>query len=60
MRRTLAEQGYRGDGPPPPLTDEVRVEAARRYIELCELITGRPFVPDTEEPIARIRRNLKL
>ena len=60
VRRTLAEQGYRGDGPPPPLADEVRVEAARRYIELYELITGQPFVPDTEEPIARIRRNLKL
>jgi hypothetical protein len=42
------------------LSDEVRIEAARRYIALCELITGRPFVPDTEEPLARIRRNLKV
>ncbi|HEY4186060.1 MAG TPA: phosphoribosylaminoimidazolesuccinocarboxamide synthase [Polyangia bacterium] len=58
VRRTLAEQGYKGDGPPPPLTDEVRVEAARRYIEVCELITGRPFTPDLAEPIARIRKNL--
>ncbi len=60
VRRTLIEQGYRGDGPPPPLSDAVRAEAARRYIEVCELITGRPFVPDTDEPIARIRRNLGL
>ncbi|HEY5090544.1 MAG TPA: phosphoribosylaminoimidazolesuccinocarboxamide synthase [Polyangia bacterium] len=60
VRRTLAEQGYRGDGPAPKLTDEVRVEAARRYIQVCELITGRKFVPDTDEPIARIRRNLKV
>ena len=60
VRRTLADQGYRGEGPPPKLTDDVRVEAARRYIQVCELITGRPFEPDTEEPIARIRRNLKL
>lgn len=60
VRRTLADQGYRGDGPAPKLTDEVRVEAARRYIQVCELVTGRTFVPDTEEPIARIRRNLKL
>jgi len=60
VRRTLAEQGYRGDGPAPKLTDEVRMEAARRYIQVCELITGRKFVPNTEEPIARIRRNLKL
>jgi phosphoribosylaminoimidazole-succinocarboxamide synthase len=60
VRRTLAEQGYKGDGPPPPLTDEVRVEAARRYIQVCELITGRPFVPDQAEPIARLRKNLKI
>jgi phosphoribosylaminoimidazole-succinocarboxamide synthase len=60
VRRTLAEQGYRGDGPPPPLTDEVRVEAARRYIALYELITGRAFAPNTEEPAARIRHNLKI
>ena len=60
MRRTLAEQGYRGDGPAPKLTDDVRVEAARRYIKVCELVTGRTFVPNTEEPTARIRRNLKI
>ena len=60
VRRTLAEQGYKGDGPPPKLTDEVRVEAARRYIQVCELITGRPFVPNAEEPLARIKRNLGL
>jgi phosphoribosylaminoimidazole-succinocarboxamide synthase len=60
VRRTLAEQGYRGEGPPPPLPDDVRVEAARRYIEVCEVVTGRPFVADTEDPIARMRRNLKI
>jgi phosphoribosylaminoimidazole-succinocarboxamide synthase len=58
VRRALAEQGYRGEGPPPPLTDEVRIEAARRYIALYELVTGKPFVPNTEEPVARIKRSL--
>lgn len=58
LRRVLADQGYRGDGPPPPLSDDVRCEAARRYIALYELITGRGFVPDFEEPAGRIRRNL--
>jgi phosphoribosylaminoimidazole-succinocarboxamide synthase len=60
VRRTLADQGYRGEGPAPTLTDEVRVEAARRYIQVCELVTGRPFVPNTDEPLARIRRNLQI
>jgi phosphoribosylaminoimidazole-succinocarboxamide synthase len=60
VRHTLAAQGYTGDGAPPKLTDEVRCEAARRYVALYELITGKEFVPDFEEPTARIRRNLKL
>ena len=60
VRKTLVEQGYKGDGPPPPLADDVRVEAARRYIQVCELVTGRPFKPDTAEPQARIRKNLSL
>jgi phosphoribosylaminoimidazole-succinocarboxamide synthase len=58
VRKTLAEQGYTGEGPPPRLSDDVRVEAARRYIALYELITGKSFEPDTEAPIPRIRRNL--
>ncbi len=60
VRHTLAAQGYTGDGAPPPLSDEVRCEAARRYVALYELVTGREFVPDFEEPIARIRKNLKI
>jgi phosphoribosylaminoimidazole-succinocarboxamide synthase len=58
VRRWLADQDYLGDGPPPPLTDEVRCEAARRYIEAYERITGTDFVPDLEPAEARIRRNL--
>ena len=54
----VSERGYKGDGPPPPMPDDVRVEAARRYIESFEQISGREFVPDMTEPIARIKRNL--
>jgi len=60
VRRWLVEKGYRGEGPPPTLPDDVRCEAARRYIETFERITGREFVPSTDEPLARIRRNLRL
>lgn len=59
VRRWLvSERGYRGEGPPPALPDEVRIEAARRYIATYERITGRTFVPDIGEPLSRIARNL--
>jgi phosphoribosylaminoimidazole-succinocarboxamide synthase len=59
-RRWLAERGYRGDGPPPALPDEVRCETARRYVEAYEQVTGLAFEPDTEPILPRIRRNLGL
>lgn len=59
VRRWLAAEGFTGDGPIPKIPDEVRVEASRRYIEACETIRGEPFVPDLEDPITRIRKNLR-
>ena len=59
VRRWYAAQGYTGEGTPPPLTDEVRSEAARRYVEAYERITGQRFVPDTSEPLSRIRHHLE-
>jgi phosphoribosylaminoimidazole-succinocarboxamide synthase len=60
VRRWLSEEaGYRGEGPVPEVPDDVRVEAAARYVEICELITGTPFEPATDtDPVVRIRRNL--
>jgi phosphoribosylaminoimidazole-succinocarboxamide synthase len=60
VRRWLASRGYRGDGPPPEIPDEVRCEAASRYIEAYERITGVAFKPSTDDPLTRIRRNLGL
>ena len=55
VRRWLAgEAKWSGDGPPPEMPPEVRIEAARRYIASYEIVTGRKFVPDSREPIARI------
>jgi len=54
------ERGFTGDGPIPMIPDEIRVEAARRYIAACEQVTGEEFRADTEEPNARIARNLGL
>jgi phosphoribosylaminoimidazole-succinocarboxamide synthase len=55
VRRWLAgEARWSGDGPPPVMPDEVRVEAARRYIAAYELVTGQRFVPDPRDPVSRI------
>jgi phosphoribosylaminoimidazole-succinocarboxamide synthase len=42
------------------LPDDVRVGAAKRYIEAYERITGEAFLADTQEPHARIAKNLNL
>jgi phosphoribosylaminoimidazole-succinocarboxamide synthase len=60
VRRWLVDQGYRGQGKPPMLPDDVRCEAARRYIEAYERVTGTDFVPDVNPPEPRIRANLGL
>jgi phosphoribosylaminoimidazole-succinocarboxamide synthase len=59
VREWFAGRGFRGEGVPPTMPDEVRVEAARRYIQSYETITGREFVV-TDEPVqTRMERNLK-
>src|ERR1700722_10808177 len=60
VRRWFISQGYKGEGAPPAMTDEVRVGAAERYIAAFEQITGTTFVPDTTPPLPRIRKNLGL
>jgi phosphoribosylaminoimidazole-succinocarboxamide synthase len=60
VRRYLAGVGFKGDGEIPPIPDDVRVEATRRYIEAYEKITGAEFAPDLEDPAIRIPRNLGL
>jgi phosphoribosylaminoimidazole-succinocarboxamide synthase len=60
VRRWYIAQGYKGDGEPPPMRDEVRVGAAERYIAAYEQITGEAFVANTEPPLPRIAKNLGL
>jgi phosphoribosylaminoimidazole-succinocarboxamide synthase len=58
VRRYLAKEGFKGDGPIPTIPDEVRIEATRRYIEAFETITGESFKPDLSDPGPRLRKNL--
>ncbi len=58
VRLAYAARGYIGDGPPPPLNDELALQAARRYIRSYELLTGRTFEPGETPVAARVTRNL--
>jgi len=60
VRRYYAGLGYTGDTDAPVMPDAVRLEAARRYIDAFERITGRDFVPDLNDPLPRIQKNLNL
>jgi phosphoribosylaminoimidazole-succinocarboxamide synthase len=59
LRLWYVEQGYRGDGEPPRLPEEVIVETAHRYIALFEGLTGQPFQPALYPAAARIKQVLE-
>ena len=50
FRRWLMDRGYSGDGTPPEITDQIRLEVAERYIRAFEEITGQRFVPSDLDP----------
>ncbi len=55
----IKEHGFSGHGSPPPLSDDVRVMLARKYIEVFERLTGETFVSDTGSVEDRIKRSLR-
>ena len=59
VRQWLIDKGWMGDGPQPSLSDEVKIEAVRRYIQAYEQITGKDFVVYEEPILDRITKNLK-
>lgn len=58
VRTWLVEQGFTGDGTPPALPDAIRIEAAQRYIETYERMTGRSFEPELGSPVERLASKL--
>ena len=60
FRGWLMDQGYMGDGEPPIIIEDVRVELTQRYAQAFEAITGQEFEPPRDDsPILdRIRSNL--
>ena len=59
VRQFLAEKGFIGEGKIPEIPDEVKVEAAKRYIAAYEMITGKEFKAEIGDVNERIKNNLK-
>jgi phosphoribosylaminoimidazole-succinocarboxamide synthase len=59
VRDWLRENGFSGDGEPPELSEEIRVEAAKRYIKVYEQLTGRELKLMKVPILHRIEVNLK-
>jgi phosphoribosylaminoimidazole-succinocarboxamide synthase len=60
LRLWLRSQGYKGEGDPPPLDDDITVRLSQRYMACYERITGREFQVNLElAPEQRIAENLK-
>jgi phosphoribosylaminoimidazole-succinocarboxamide synthase len=58
VRLRYAADGYRGEGDPSPMPEELAVAAAERYIRAYEMITNKPFVPGEQPTAERIERNM--
>lgn len=43
LRLWYADKGYRGDGKPPKMSDQLIIDLAKRYISVYEKITGKTF-----------------
>lgn len=60
IRRWLLERGFSGDGSPPMIDDNYRVELREHYARSCERITGQPFEYECSDPHERISRNMSI
>jgi phosphoribosylaminoimidazole-succinocarboxamide synthase len=60
LRAWLMEtHGFKGDGPAPPLDEEIRTRISRRYMELFERLVGQPFAGEVGPVSARVRSALE-
>lgn len=55
VRLALVAAGYRGDGPPPTLGDDVLAATTDRYVAFYERLTGERFVPGAQPIDERLR-----
>ena len=60
VRRELISMGYMGEGNPPVLTDDFRVETSLRYIQAYEKVTGKKFEPSVGDIEKSILESIKI
>ena len=58
VRRALLATGYRGEGPPPTLPDDVWQQTSARYIDAFQRLTGTTFQPGAYPVGPRILEHL--
>ncbi|MEC9466296.1 MAG: phosphoribosylaminoimidazolesuccinocarboxamide synthase [Myxococcota bacterium] len=59
IRQWLIGQGYQGEGEPPVIPDDVRLDLAEKYLELYERLMGEPFDVGTIAPPSELYASLK-
>jgi phosphoribosylaminoimidazole-succinocarboxamide synthase len=59
VRLWYTAQGYRGEGEPPAMSDDLVAQAAQRYITVYEMLTGEQFEPATYPAQPRIEAALR-
>lgn len=58
VRLAYAAQGYRGDGTPPEMSDELWLAVSARYIKIYEMLTGENFIAGAYPVMPRLQHNI--
>jgi len=60
IRQWLISQGYQGDGEPPVIPDDLRLDLAEIYANLHERLLGSEFVPSAADPLTSLYEVLEV
>ena len=60
IRQWLIDRDFKGEGDPPKLSDDIRIDLSEKYIDLYKILTGKNFIPSTGDVYSRIRENLRV
>ena len=60
IRQWLISMGYQGDGEPPVIPEDVRLDLAEVYANLHERLLGRPFAVPTDDALESLYATLEV